>query len=87
MSQPCVEFPDDPPVLPSTSVAQSAYPFIPGMVMWGLLFLAVAIYEAWAVFTHHPTLSQTVQHGPRWFKWALGLGLIGLLVHLFRPQS
>jgi hypothetical protein len=84
MTQPC-EF-DDPP-LPSTPIPQQTYPYNPGMVMWGLLFLAVAIYEAWAVVTGHPTLSQTVQHGPKWFKWALALGLIGLFVHLFRPQS
>ncbi len=87
MNQPDCEFPDDPPVLPSTPVAPATAAFIPGMVMWGILFLAVAIYEAWAVWTHHPTLSQTVQHGPRWFKWALALGLIWLIVHLFRPQS
>jgi len=54
-----------------------------GMWVWGLLFLAVAIYEAWAVLTHHRTLSQVVQRGPRWFRWAIGVGFIALLGHLF----
>jgi hypothetical protein len=66
-----------PPEVPA------ANPQLLGMWVWGLLFLAVAIFEAWAVLTHHRTLSQTVQHGPRWFRWALGVGLIALIGHLF----
>ena len=58
-------------------------PQLAGYWMWGLIFLAVAIFEVWAVLTHHRTLSQTVQHGPRWFRWAMGLGLLGLLAHFF----
>lgn len=58
-------------------------PNLPGYWAWGLIFLAVAIFEAWAVFTHHRTLSQVVQHGPRWFRWAIGLGFIALLGHFF----
>jgi hypothetical protein len=57
---------------------------LPGYWMWGALFLAVLIFEAWAVLSHHRTLSETVQHGPRWFKWAMGLGLVALLFHLFK---
>lgn len=51
--------------------------------MWGLLFLAALLYEVWAIWTHHRTLSQTVQHGPRWFKWLIGAGLVTLILHLF----
>lgn len=58
-------------------------PQLPGYWMWAAIFLAVAIFEAWAVLTHHRTLSQTVQHGPRWFRWAMGLGFLGLLAHFF----
>jgi hypothetical protein len=57
-------------------------PQLPGYWLWGAIFLAVAIFELWAIWTHHRTLSQTVQHGPAWFRWALGLGLIALVVHL-----
>ena len=58
-------------------------PQLPGYWMWALLFLAVAIFEAWAIWTHHRTLSQTVQHGPSWFRWVMGMGLIALIAHLF----
>lgn len=54
-----------------------------GYWMWAALFLAVLVFEAWALATHHRTLSQTVQHGPRWFKWAMGIGLVALIAHLF----
>ncbi len=62
---------------------QPPNPQLVGMWVWGLLFLAVAIFEAWAVLTKHRTLSQTVQHGPRWFRWAIGVGFVVLLGHLF----
>ncbi len=75
---PCDE---DPSCYASTPVLPS-HPTL-GYWFWGILFLAVAVYELWAVITHHPTLSQTVQRGPRWFKWALGVGFIALLGHLF----
>jgi len=71
---------DGIPVLEPDAVPN---PQLLGMWVWGLLFLAVAIFEAWAVLTKHRTLSQTVQHGPRWFRWAIGVGFIALLGHLF----
>lgn len=65
----------EPPPLPSQQTT--------GYVMWGLIFLAVAIFEVWAIWTHHRTLSQTVQHGPAWFRWAIGVGFLALLGHFF----
>lgn len=50
---------------------------------WGLIGLAVLLFELWAVTTGHHTMTQGVQHGPKWFQWIVGGGLIGLLVHLF----
>lgn len=79
--QPCIESMEidaPPPDVPPSRSEQFA-----GYWLWGALFLAVLIFEAWAVLTHHRTLSQTVQHGPRWFRWAMGIGLIALLGHLF----
>jgi len=54
-----------------------------GLVVWGVLFAIVAGYELWATRTGRQTLSQTVQHGPRWFKVTLGMGFCVLLWHLF----
>lgn len=66
--------PLDPEPLPSQQLA--------GYWMWGLVFLAVAIFEAWAVWTKHRTLSQTVHHGPTWLRWAFGVGFAALIAHL-----
>ena len=57
-------------------------PQLAGYWMWGLVFIAVALFELWAVWTKHRTLSQTVQHGPKWLRWAFGIGFIALIVHL-----
>ena len=56
---------------------------LPGYWMWGVLFAAIIIFEVIALLTKHRTLSQTVQLGPRWFKWAMGVGLVVLIAHLF----
>jgi hypothetical protein len=53
------------------------------MWFWAALFIATLAYEIWAIWTKHLTPSQTVRKGPRWFKWALGIGLCGLIWHLF----
>jgi hypothetical protein len=70
-----VEQPQPEP-LPSRSL-------LPGEWMWIAIFTAVIIFEAWAIWTHHYTMSETVWYGPRWFRWALGIGFLGLLFHLF----
>lgn len=71
-----VEYAAAPEPLPSRSL-------LPGEWMWIALFTAVVIFEVWAILSHNYTLSETVWHGPKWFKWALGLGFLGLLYHLF----
>jgi hypothetical protein len=43
---------------------------------------ATAGYEFWAVRTRHETMSQGVQHS-RGMKFAVGVGLGALSVHLF----
>lgn len=49
---------------------------------WLLILLAVLGFEAWAVFTGRPTLSQWFRKQARWVK-GLGYGLlVGLIVHL-----
>ena len=68
--------PEPPPVLPAHDLA-------PGMWFWGLLFAAVLVFEVWAIWTGRYTLSETVWLGPKWFRWALGLGFLYLLYHLF----
>ena len=55
----------------------------PGRVTWGVVLGSVATYEIWAVSTHHETMSQSVQHGPRWFKVSVAVGLGALSVHVF----
>lgn len=80
-------------VLPSRPLPLVAYSLtqpqslVPGMWMWGALFLAVAAYEAMALILGWLTLSQTTQRAPRWFKWSLALGLVALMIHLFRPTE
>lgn len=53
------------------------------MWMWAAVFIAVLAFEAWAIWTGNLTMSESVWHGPRWFRWALGIGLAGLIYHLF----
>lgn len=69
-----------PPLDPLPSVDTS---YTAGYVMWGLVGLAVLLFELWAVVSGHHTMTQAVQHGPRWMQWLIGGGLIGLFVHLF----
>ena len=54
-----------------------------GRVGWALVLGTAATYEVWAVSTKHQTLSQSVQHGPKWFKVSLGVGLGALAFHMF----
>jgi hypothetical protein len=62
-------------------------PVIPdhaGTLMWLLVIGAVILYEIIALATHHQTMSQAVQHGPRWLTW-LVVGALGWLIwHLVR---
>ena len=53
------------------------------MWMWGAVFIAVLVFEAWAIWTGNYTMSESVWHGPKWFKWVLGAGLGVLIYHLF----
>ena len=54
-----------------------------GFTAWLVLFVLVLAYEWWASRTGRQTLSQTVQRGPRWFRWSLGISFAVLLVRLF----
>ena len=54
--------------------------------MWGLLIVLVILYEGWATFSNHQTMSEWVwwyRFHHVWFAY-LFVGLLGLLVwHLF----
>ncbi len=52
-------------------------------VGWAIVLGSAVAYEGWALKTHHQTLSQGVQHGPRWFKVGIAIGLGGLAIHLY----
>jgi tryptophan-rich sensory protein len=62
-----------------------ANPDIPAAWMVLALFIAIAIFEVWALHSHHSTLSQAFRHflaGRGFLQW-LALGLMALLgVHL-----
>ena len=55
----------------------------PGRLAWAAVLGSVATYELWATATHHETMSQAVQHGPRWVKVSVGVGLVALSLHLY----
>lgn len=69
------------PTMPAPPPAQDLRP---SYWAWGAIFIAVVVWElvAW-LSKKMPTLSQGVQRGPRWFRWAMALGLSGLIYHLF----
>jgi hypothetical protein len=74
-------------VLPSQELAQqtAALPTGPEPAAWGWLaiILAIAVFEGWALKTHHHTLSQWFQHQHFWVR-LLGASLLGVLIwHLF----
>lgn len=61
-------------------------PGLPAMWTVLVLILIIGIFEAWALKTHHNTISHWMQRlarGHSWVKWlgALGLGILGW--HLF----
>jgi len=61
-------------------------PGIPAGWMVLALVVFIAIFEGWALYTHHNTISHLLQRlskSRRWFRW---LGLAGLAIlgwHLF----
>lgn len=61
-------------------------PSLAAQWMWVALIVAVVAFELWALHSRNNTLSQFVQHRPRWFRWlavgavtVLGLHLLGVL--------
>lgn len=63
-----------PPMLPSVS--------LPAAIAWTVIILGVLAFELWAMHHHRNTLSQFVQHKPRWFRWLAEIGVIYLGFHL-----
>jgi hypothetical protein len=57
-----------------------------GKVAWSAVLGSVAVYEAWAVTTHHETMSQAVQRHKA-TRIAVGIGLGALSVHIFWPTK
>lgn len=55
----------------------------PGYWMWAAILIGVVVFELWAIWSGHQTMSQVVQRGPVWFRWLVGGGLILLIMHLF----
>jgi type IV secretory pathway VirB2 component (pilin) len=78
VTQPCVEVAPDPPPLPSRELTAAT-------LMIVLLFVAVAIYEVFAVRTKRRTISQRIQQLLRGHRVWQGLAFVGFVllgVHL-----